>query len=175
MNREEKAEKVKRWHAAFADVTGAVFTGVSKIKVGEVTDLRRRFREAQVSYEVVKNTLARRALDGTEMDVARSLLDGPTGVAWSHDDPAAPARIAAAFAREVDRFEIRGGYAGGRMLDQNGVKALATMPSFDELRAQLLGVIEAVPARLMAQINAPAQQITGVVQARKEDLEKTAA
>lgn len=175
MNRQEKEAKVKNWNEIFARVQGAVFTGVSKITVAESRDLRRRFRDAQVQYQVVKNTLARRALAGTEMEVAIGCLDGPTAIGWSFDDPAAPARVAQAFSRDVQAFEIRGGYATGKVVDANGVKALATMPTFEELRAQLLGLINGVGAKLLAQVNAPAQHLVGVTQARKEDLEKKEA
>ncbi|MBN2360016.1 MAG: 50S ribosomal protein L10 [Deltaproteobacteria bacterium] len=163
---------MKRWHELFGNVEGAVFTGVSSLTVAESTALRRRFKEAKVSYEVVRNTLARIALKETPLDIAVDLLDGPTAIAWSQDDPAAPARVAMAYSKEVDRFQIRGGFAGGQKLDAEGVKELATMPSFNDLRAMLLGTIDAVAAKLLAQINAPAQQLVGVCQARKEDLEQ---
>lgn len=172
MDRQTKEEKVKRWHDLFGNVEGAVFTGVSKLTVAESTALRRRFKEAKVRYEVVRNSLARLAFKETPMNIAVELLDGPTAIAWSTDDPAAPARVATAYAKEVDRFKIRGGFAGGAKLDTDEVKALATMPSFNELRGILLGTINAVAGKLLAQINAPPQHLVGVVQARKEDLEK---
>lgn len=175
MNRQEKEQKIEHWHNAFANVQGAVFANISGLTVAESTDLRRRFRDAQVAFEVVKNTLARRAVKGTDMDAAVQYIDGPTGVAWSDTDPTAAARVAEAFKKDVKKFEIRGGFATGRGIDAEGVKALSTMPSFEELRAQILGTIQSVSAKLLSQVNAPAQQLTGVVQARKEDLEKNAA
>jgi len=175
LKREEKHEKVKLWHELFANVEGAVFTGVSGLTVAQSTDLRRRFRAAGVSYQVVKNTLARRAFEGTDMAVATELLDGPTAIAWSDSDVTAAARVAKDFAKETDKFEIRGGFATGQKIDVNGVNALATMPSFDELRAQILGTINGVAAKLLAQISAPAQELVGILDARKEDLEKKEA
>jgi large subunit ribosomal protein L10 len=172
VNRQEKEEKVQRWHDIFAKVEGAVFTGLKGMTVAQSTELRKRFRDADIGYEVVKNTLARRAVKETSLDSAVELFDGPTALAWHYDDPAAPARIAQAYAKENDKFEIRGGYASGKVLDKVGVKALSTMPTFDELRAQLLGVINGVGAKLLSQINAPSQHLVGVVQARKDDLEE---
>ena len=174
MNREQKEQKVAHWNEVFGKVEGAVFTSVSGLTVGQSTELRKRFRAAGVGYEVVKNTLARRALEGTDMSVAAEYLDGPTAVAWSFEDPAAAARVVCDFQKEADKLEIRGGYVGGRGIDDAGVKALSTMPTFEELRAQLLGVINGVGSKLLAQINAPAQHIAGVLQARKDDLEKAA-
>lgn len=172
MKRQEKEQKVERWHEIFDKVEGAVFTSVSGLTVAEATDLRRRFRAEEVSYEVVKNTLARRALKETDMDIAVAHVDGPTAIAWHNSDPAAPARIAAAFAKDVKKFEIRGGFASGKALDKDAVKQLATMPTFDELRAQILGTMNAVASKLLAQINAPGQHLVGLCDARKEDLEK---
>lgn len=175
MNRQEKEQKVERWHEIFGKVQGAVFTGVSGLTVAQSTELRKRFRAAQISYEVVRNTLARLALKDTKMEVASTLLDGPTAIGWSDTDPAAPARIAVDFAKETDKFVIRGAYATGKAVDAAGAKALATMPSFTELRAQLLGTINAVAGKLLAQVNAPASHLIGVIQARKDDLEKKPA
>ncbi|MFH1810019.1 MAG: 50S ribosomal protein L10 [Pseudomonadota bacterium] len=175
MNRQEKEQKVEHWHEVFGKVQGAVFTGVSGLTVAQSTELRKRFRAAQVSYVVVKNTLARLALKDTEMEVATHLLDGPTAIGWSNTDPAGPARVAADFTKETDKFEIRGAYATGKAVDKAGAMALATMPTFEELRAQLLGIINGVAGKLLAQVNAPASNLIGVLQARKEDLEKTAA
>lgn len=176
VNKQEKTQKVEHWHEVFAGAEAAVFTGVSGLTVTQATELRKRFRDANVQYEVVKNTLARRALKDTPMDVAIDIINGPTAVAWSNEDPAAAARVAMDFAKikENAKFEIRGGYVGGRALDAQGVEALSTMPTFEELRAQILGAINAVPAKLLAQINAPGQHVVGVLQARKEDMEKAA-
>ena len=103
------------------------------------------------------------------------MLSGPTAIAWSTEDPAAAARVAVEFDKEVKKFEIRGGYTSGKSFDAAGVQALSTMPTFEGLRAQLLGVINGVAGKLLAQINAPGQHIAGVLHARKEDLEEKAA
>lgn len=176
MNKQEKQQKVEHWHEMFLAAESVVFTGVAGLTVTQSTDLRKRFREAGVKYEVVKNSLARIALKDTPMEGAVDLIDGPTAVAVSDEDPAAGARVAMDFAKikENAKFEVHGGFVAGKAIDAQGVDALSTMPTFDELRAQILGVINGVPAKLLAQINAPGQHVVGVMQARKEDMEKAA-
>lgn len=176
MNKQEKQQKVEHWHEMFLGAESVVFTGVSGLTVTQSTDLRKRFRDAGVQYEVVKNTLARLALKDTPMEGAVDLISGPTAIAVSVEDPAAAARVAMDFAKikENGKFAVHGGFVGGKTIDAQGVDALSTMPTFDELRAQILGVINGVPAKLLAQINAPGQHVAGVVHARKEDMEKAA-
>ena len=151
---------------------GRVLTSVQGLTVAEVSDLRRRLHDAGVKFRVVKNTLAKRAVKGTPLEAVSNDFKQVTAVAWHESDPVGPAKIIAGFKTDLAKFVIKAGFQGGTRLDPAGVEALARMPSMDELRAQLLGVINAVPAKLLAQINAPAQNLVGVIQAKSDKDEK---
>jgi large subunit ribosomal protein L10 len=97
-----------------------------------------------------------------------------TAVAWSDTDPVLPAKVITEFKKGLEKFIVRAGFQGGLRLDQKGVEALAKMPSMDQLRAQLLGTVQGVQATLLAQLNAPAQHIAGVVQAKHDKDSKAA-
>src|SRR3546814_15411495 len=119
--------------------------------VAQATELRVKMREAGASYKVAKNRLARLALDGTSYTSLDGLLVGPTGLATSVD-PVAAAKVAVEFAKKNDKFEIVGGAMGDTVLDVNGVKALAELPSLDELRAKIVGLINAPATKVAQQI-----------------------
>ena len=121
---------------------------------------------------MVKNTLAKRAVKGTPLEVIANDFKQVTAVAWHDSDPVGAAKVLTAFKKGLEKFVIKAGFQGGQRLDSAGIEALSSMPSMDELRAQLLGVINGVPAKLLAQLNAPAQHVVGVVQAKKEKDEK---
>ena len=175
MKRNEKEEQVAFLREAFTDVEAIVLTSVQGLTVAEVSDLRRRLHDAGVSYRVVKNTLARKATEGTPLSVLADDFREVTAVAWSKTDPVGPAKVVTNFKKDLEKFKIKAGYNAGQRLDEAGVKALADLPSIEELRASLLGVIQGVSAKLLAQINAPAQHIVGVVQAKIDADEKKAA
>lgn len=166
MDRVQKEEQIASLKAAFDGVQTLVLTSVKGLTVSQVTDLRRRLHDGGVDYRVVKNTLARKAIENTPVSVVSDDFASETAVAWSKTDPAAPAKILLAFKKEVEKFQIRVGYTSGQRLDEAGVKTLSELPSLDELRATLLGTINGVAAKLLAQINAPGQQLAGVLQAK---------
>jgi large subunit ribosomal protein L10 len=152
-----------------------VLTSVQGLTVAEVSDLRRRLHDAGVKYKVVKNTLAKKATEGTPLSVIAKDFKEVTAIAWSDSDPVGPAKVIANFKKDNDKFVVRAGYNAGQRLDADGIKALADMPSIEELRARLLGVVNGVAAKLLAQINAPAQHVVGVLQAKHDDDKKKAA
>ncbi|MDE8347188.1 MAG: 50S ribosomal protein L10, partial [Acidocella sp.] len=129
--------------------------------VAEVTDLRRKMRAAGASFKVAKNRLALLALDGTRFDGLAPLMKGPTAISWS-TDPVAVAKAAVDFAKTNDKFVLVGGALGTQLLDVDGVKALAELPSLDSLRAKLLGLLSAPATRIAGVLQAPAGQLARV-------------
>ena len=161
MDRDEKKDLVAGLNRLFTEVSVVVVTRNHGLTVAQVTDLRNRMRGAGAAYKVHKNTLARIALEGTPFAAIADLLVGPTALATS-TDPVAAAKIAVEFARTNEKFEIIGGAMGTQVLDINGVKALAELPSLDELRARLLGTILAPATKLAQLVNAPAAKLARV-------------
>ncbi len=161
MDRSQKAESVASLNATFNEVGVVVITRNLGMSVAQSTALRTKMREAGASYKVAKNRLAKLALKDTQYEGLQDLLTGPTALATSVD-PVAAARAAVDFAKTNDRIEIVGGAMGTQLLDEAGVKALASMPSLDELRAKLVGLVNA-PATKVAQLaNAPAAKLARV-------------
>ncbi|MBV9932466.1 MAG: 50S ribosomal protein L10, partial [Alphaproteobacteria bacterium] len=131
------------------------------LTVAQVNDLRGRMREVGASYKVAKNRLARIALEGTTYAPIGDLLTGPTALATS-TDPVAAAKVAVDFAKTTDKFEIVGGAMGDTVLDVAGVKALAELPSLDELRATIIGLIQAPASKIARTINEPGAMLARV-------------
>jgi large subunit ribosomal protein L10 len=134
------------------------------LTVAQSTDLRLRMRDAGAQFKVAKNRLALIALDGTQYKPIGELLKGPTALATS-PDPVAAAKVAVDFAKTTDRFEILGGAMGGTVLDVNGIKALAELPSLDQLRATLVGLIQAPASKIARTVAEPGAQLARIFQA----------
>ncbi|MDE2333650.1 MAG: 50S ribosomal protein L10 [Rhodospirillales bacterium] len=164
MDRTEKREFVASLAGVFADTSMVVVTRNRGLTVDEVTDLRRRMRAAGASYKVAKNRLATRALEGTKFEGIAPLLKGPTALAWSAD-PVAVAKTAVEFAKLNERFEVLGGALGSQTLDASGIKALSELPSLDALRAKLLGLILAPATKLAGLMQAPGGQLARLLAA----------
>lgn len=164
MDRAEKRELVTSLNQVFANAGVVVVAHYSGLTVAQMSALRRQMKQAGGSLKVAKNRLAKIALEGTDVGHIGSLLKGPTVLAFSQDPVAAP-KVASDFAKGNERFVILGGAMGKTALDPEGVKALATLPSLDELRARLVGLIQA-PATKIAQLTtAPAAKLARVIQA----------
>lgn len=161
MDRAQKAETVAGLAKTLTETSVVVVTRNHGLTVAQASDLRNKMRAAGASYKVTKNRLARIALEGTPYQPLGDLLTGPIGLATS-TDPVAAAKIAVEFAKGNDKFEIVGGAIGGTVLDVNGVKALAELPSLDELRARLVGVINAPATKLAQLATAPAAKLARV-------------
>ena len=161
MDRADKAAAVAELNRTFSEVAVVVVTRNLGMTVAQSTELRNRMRDAGASYKVSKNRLARIALDGTDYGSLSDMLTGPVGLATSID-PVAAAKVAVDFAKTTDKFEIVGGAMGATPLNVDGVKALATMPSLDELRAKLVGLIQAPAQKLASITQAPAGQLARV-------------
>lgn len=133
----------------------------SGLTVAQMQKLRREMKAAGATVKVAKNRLAKIALDGTDVATIAPLLKGPTLIAYSSDPVAAP-KVAVDFAKAHDKFVILGGAMGKTSLNQDGVKALATMPSLDELRAKIVGLINAPATKIAQVVNAPAAKLARV-------------
>ncbi len=167
MDRAQKAEFVAELKQTFSEVGVVVVTRNHGLTVAQSTQLRNKMRDAGAAYKVSKNKLAKIALDGTDYGSLSDLLTGPVGLATSVD-PVAAAKVAVEFARTNDKFEIVGGAMGATALDVDGVKALATLPSLDELRAKIVGLLVAPATKLATITQAPAAQIARVLSAHAE-------
>jgi large subunit ribosomal protein L10 len=162
MDRAEKADLVKELNATLGAAGAVVVTRNLGMTVAESTTLRIRMREAGASYRVAKNKLAKLAIVDTAYAGIGDLLTGPTALATS-TDPVAAAKVVVDFAKTNDRFEIVGGAMGDTVLDVDGVKALATLPSLDELRAKIVGLVQAPATKVVQIVQAPAGQIARVL------------
>lgn len=167
MDRTEKAEVVEELKGIFAATSVVVFAHYTGLTVAELTDLRIKAANAGAGVKVVKNRLAKLALEGHDGAGAGTLLKGPTVIAYSDDVTVAP-RTVAEFAKTNDKLVVTGGFMGASVLDANGVKTLATLPSLDELRAKLIGVIQAPATKIAGVLQAPAGQLARVVKAYAE-------
>lgn len=164
MDRSSKEKLVGDLHQALTATSCFVVTHQTGLTADEVTTLRRQMRAAGASFKVTKNRLARLALAGTQFEQLSSLFTGPTAIAYS-TDPVAAAKVAVEFAAKNDKLKIVGGGLGETALDVNGVKALATMPSLDELRGKLIGLLQAPATKVAGVLQAPAGQLARVFNA----------
>ena len=173
MDRAEKAEAVAELNRTFAQVKVVVVTRNLGMTVAQSTRLRNAMRDAGATFKVAKNKLAKIALDGTDYGSLGEMLTGPVGLAASVD-PVAAAKVAVEFARTVDKFEIIGGAMGATALDLAGVQALATLPSLDELRAKIVGLVQAPATKIARVVAEPGAMIARLAQAYA-DKDKEAA
>jgi large subunit ribosomal protein L10 len=159
-----KQQLVTSLHQTLKTAELVVITQQSGLTVAEVTNLRRQMRQAGAGYKVTKNRLARLALEGTKFEGLKSMFTGPTAIAYSAD-PIAAAKVAVTYANSNEKLTIVGGAMGGQLLDPNGVKALATLPSLDELRGKIVGVLAAPATKIAAVLQAPAAKLARVLNA----------
>ena len=161
VDRAQKSELVSGLGEVFENTGVVVVAHYSGLNVAQMTALRSRMRDAGASLKVAKNRLVKLALKGTDAEHISDLFQGPTVIAYSADPVAAP-KVAADFAKTNDKFVILGGAMGRTNLDRQGVEALATLPSLDELRARLVGMINTPATRLAGVLQAPAGQLARV-------------
>jgi large subunit ribosomal protein L10 len=164
LDRAEKSELVSTLGEVFKSTTVVVVAHYAGLTVAQMQTLRRQMKQAGASVKVAKNRLAKIALEGTDVASIAPLLKGPALIAFSGDPVAAP-KVAVDFAKTNERFVILGGAMGTTALDPNGVKALAALPSLDELRAKIVGLIQAPATKIVQLVIAPAAKVARVVQA----------
>lgn len=162
MDRLQKQEQVSSLRTTLEGTLLVVVTHQSGLTVAESTDLRRRMRDAGAGFKVTKNRLARLALKGTQFEGLMPLFTGPTAIAFS-SDPVAAAKVSVAYAKENEKLIIIGAALGEQILDLDGVKSLATLPSLDDLRGKLVGMISTPATRIAGVLAAPAGQVARVI------------
>ncbi len=161
MDRSQKAETVASLNAVFNEVGVVVVTRNLGLSVAQSTVLRGKIRDAGASYKVAKNSLARLAINDTDYSGLGELLTGPTALATSVD-PVAAAKAVVEFAKTNDKLEIVGGSMGALLLTADGVKALASLPSLDQLRGTIIGLVQAPATKLAQLATAPAAKLARV-------------
>jgi len=164
VDRAAKKDMVAELNGVFKATSVVVVAHYAGLTVADMQKLRMQMKQAGAQVKVAKNRLAKIALDGTDVAVVAPLLKGPTVIAYSGDPVAAP-KVASDFAKAHDKFVILGGAMGTTALNPDGVKALAALPSLDELRAKLVGLIQAPATKIAQLVNAPAAKVARVVQA----------
>jgi large subunit ribosomal protein L10 len=161
LDRTEKREFVAGLNQALAGTSMIVVTRNAGLTVAEATELRRRMRAAGAIFKIAKNRLTNLALEGTRFDGIRPMLKGPTALAWS-TDPVSVAKTAVEFAKTNEKLVLIGGALGTQTLNADGVRALAELPSLDQLRARLVGMISTPATRIAGVLQAPAGQLARV-------------
>ena len=164
MDRTQKAEAVQSLNGLFAEAGAVIVAHYSGMTVSEMGELRARMRKAGASFKIAKNRLAKRALEGTPAHGIADLFKGPTGIAYSKDPVAAP-KVLVAYAKENEKLKILGGMAVGTVLNVQGVQALAELPSLDQLRGKILGLLQAPATKIAGVLQAPAGQLARVLSA----------
>jgi large subunit ribosomal protein L10 len=157
-----KAEVVEELSSVFAKSGSVVVAHYKGMTVDQMSDLRSRMRANGASFKVAKNRLAMRALKGTPVEGITHLFKGPTGIAFS-EDPIAASKVMVAYAKDNDKLVVLGGSMGTTMLDANGVKAVAELPSLDELRGKIIGLLQAPATKLAGLLQAPGGQLARVI------------
>jgi large subunit ribosomal protein L10 len=169
MNRTEKQVLIEDLHAEFGRSSHAILVDFRGLSVPAVTEFRRKVRQSGSRYRVVKNSLALRALKDTPLEKLAAKFDQTTGVAYTGADPVVLAKVLVDFAKEHPALVVKAGLVSGeQMLDAEGVKALSTMPSLPQMRAKLLGLLNAPATQLVRLLNTPAQQLARVLKAHEE-------
>ena len=162
MDRAQKQEAIESLKGDFAGAGAVVVTHYMGLTVAEMTDLRGRLRQEGAQLKVVKNTLVQKALNGSVGEAGDALFKGPVAIAYA-PDPVSAAKVATQYAKDNDKFSVIGGLMGQQVLDQKGISALATLPSLDQLRGKLIGLLQAPATKIAGVLQAPAGQLARVV------------
>ena len=174
MKLNEKARIVEDLSDKFAKSKVAIVTDYKGLNVSAMNSLRKKLREVEVEYRVVKNSLLTRASEGNDVALIRESFVGPSAIALSYADPVAPAKVLTEFAKENNKLEIKAGVMGGKLLDPDAIKALSALPSREALLGQLLSVMNGVPTNFVRVLNAIPQQMLNVLVAVKDQKEEPA-
>lgn len=163
MNRTQKKELIETTHKAMSSAQIVIVTHNLGLSVSEMDTLRRAVRHAGAKFTVSKNRLTKLALAGTDYEQIASMFKGPTAIAYADNDPIAVSKAVATFAKDRENFVILGGAMGSQSLRDKDIKALAELPSLDELRAKLVGMIKTPATRIAGVLQAPAGQVARVI------------
>lgn len=168
MKREDKRRVVADLNQRMRQAKVAILTRFVGLNVEKMTQLRRELRKAAVEYRVIKNTLLRLAVQGTDKEVLGSKIEGPVAVAWSNADPVAPARVLAKFAKDYAQLQILVAYSDGRLWGPAEIQQWVTLPSLEELRGKILGLIQVPASRLVRLLATPGTGLAQVMKAKSE-------
>jgi large subunit ribosomal protein L10 len=172
MNRTEKQQMIDELHKEFEASPHAVLVDFRGLSVPAATEFRRKVKAAGSRYRVVKNSLALHAAKGTPLEKLGAKLEGTTGIAYTGTDPVALAKVLMDFAKDHPALSVKVGVvSGSQVLDASGVKALSAMPGLSELRARLLGLLQAPASQLVRLLAAPATQLAQVMKAHQDKIE----
>lgn len=171
MKLDKKKEIVKDLREKFVRSKVVIVTDYKGLDVATINDLRRKLREFEVEYKVVKNSLLIRASEETDVALIKDCFKGPSAIALSYEDPIAAAKVLTKFAKEHDKLEIKTGVLEGKVLDINAIKAMSILPSREVLLGQLLSAVNGVPTNFVRVLNAVPVQFLNVLQAVKEQKE----
>ena len=164
MDRAQKQEAIEALKGVFETSGAVVVTHYMGLTVAELTDLRGRLRTEGAKIKVVKNTLAQKALGGSIGEEGDALFKGPVAIAYAAD-PVSAAKVATQYAKDNDKFTVIGGFMGQQVLDKASVTALASLPSLDQLRAKIIGLLQAPATKIAGVLQAPGGQIARVLSA----------
>ena len=168
MKLDEKKKIVADLREKFSKSKVLIVTDYKGLDVETMTELRRKLRESQIDYQVVKNTMLIRAAEETNVEAIKDQFKGPSAIALSFDDPVAPAKILTEFSKKNEKLEIKAGIMEDKVLDLASIKALAALPSREVLLSQLLSVMVGVPTGLVRVLNGVPQQFMNVLSAIKD-------
>ena len=171
MKLDDKKQIAKDLHEKLSRARVVIVTDYKGLDVAMINDLRKRLREFDIEYKVVKNSLLIRASQETDVTLIQDHFKGPSAVALSYDDPVSPAKVLTTFAEENEHLEIKAGVMDGAVLDTAAIKALSSLPSREVLLGQLLSVMNAVPTAFVRALNDLPRQLLNVLVAVKEQKE----
>jgi large subunit ribosomal protein L10 len=170
LKRDEKQERIAELRDKFMRAKAAIVTDYRGLKVSELTELRRKLRDAGIEYRVVKNTLTRLAVRETSARPLADHLTGPCAVALGYEDEVTPAKVVLDFARTSGKLQVKMGVLRGRLIDPENLKKVITLPPRAELQAQLLGLLSTMPARLLGVMSAVPRNVVSVLAATPRNL-----
>ena len=172
MNRSEKKDFVKKLKEELNSSSSVIVAHYSGITVDETEQLRKEMRNNGAKFKVTKNRLTKLALEDTQFNSITDLFTGPTAIAYS-EDPVAPAKVAVSFEKQIENFKIIGGSYDGEKIDNNKINFLATLPSMDELRGKILGLISAPAQKIASVVKEPAGKMARMMSAQSKKLEES--
>jgi len=171
LNQSDKKQLVEEIHQKFSDSKIVILTDYKGLNVDKMNELRRKLKESDVEYRVVKNTLLIRAAEETDAALITDHFQGPSGIALSYDDPVAPAKVLYDFAKENEKLEIKIGVMSGKILDLDALKSLSSMPSREVMLSTVLSAMNAVPTALVRALSNVPERLLYALQAIKDQKE----
>ncbi len=168
MKKEQKQELITELHGKFEKAKAAILTEYKGLTVAEITELRNELRKSQLEYKVVKNTLAIRAAAGTSAELLKDHLSGPTGLVLGFGDPVSPSKAIIEYAKKNDKLKVKIGLIEGQLADEGQLKAIASLPSREELLSQMAAGFQAPASQMVRLLNATVARLGYALTALQE-------